>query len=72
MILGSDSVTGGRGEGSGGGRGGDGPIDSDLESSDSKEEEEDEEEEDTADQNLEWMTQGLLALSDALHRMPKH
>jgi len=34
-------------------------------------EEDKEEEEDMADQNLEWMTQGPLALPSALHKMPR-
>jgi len=70
VILGSGSGTGDGGEGSGGGRGGDEPTDSEPEPS-NYEEEEDKEEEDMADQNLEWMTQGPLALSGALHMMPK-
>lgn len=42
--------------------------------SDSKgkeEDEEDEEDEEMADLNLEWMTQGQLALPVVLHQIPK-
>jgi len=73
VILGSDSGIRGRGEGSERGEGRDEPIDSQPKPWDSEEEdEEDEEEEFMADQNLEWMTYGPLALPSALHRMPKH
>jgi len=40
--------------------------------SDSEEEEEYEEEEDMDDQNLEWMTQGPLALHGSLHKIRRH
>lgn len=42
------------------------------ETSNSDKEEEDSEEEDMVDQNMDWMTQGLLALSGVLHKMPRH
>ena len=71
VILGSNSITGGRGTGSGGGGGGDEPTNLEPEPSDSKREEEDEEEEEMADTNLEWMTQGPLALHAVLHKMPR-
>lgn len=70
MILGSDFGIGRGGKGSGGGESGYELVDSQLEPLDSKEEEEDKEEEDMAEQNLEWMSQGPLALSGAFHRMP--
>jgi len=71
MILGLESGIGGGGEGSGGGRGGDEPTELELKPSDFEEEEEDKEEVDMADQNMEWMTQGPLALLGALHKMLK-
>lgn len=40
--------------------------------SDSNKEEEDNEEEDKANQNLDWMNQGPLALPTLLHKMPRH
>lgn len=57
--------------GSRGGRGRDEPTNSELELSYFKEEEEDEEEEEMVDQNLEWITQGPLALPSVLHKIPK-
>ena len=71
MILGPDYGVGDGGAGIGGGGGGDEPTDSEPKPSDSEREEEDEEEEEMADPNLEWMTQGPLALPGALHKMPK-
>lgn len=71
VLLGSNSGTRGRGESSGGGRGIDEPIDLELEPSYSEREEEDEGEEEMAVPNVEWMTQGPLALLTILYKMPK-
>jgi len=71
VILGSNFGIGGRGEGSERGGGRDELTDSNPEPTDSEGEEEDEEEEEMADPNLEWMTQGPLALPVVLHKMPK-
>jgi len=71
VISGLNFSIGGRGEGSGGGGGRDELTNSDLEPSDSEPEEEDEEDDEMADPNLEWMTQGPLALPDVLHKMLK-
>ena len=71
MISRSDFGVGGRGEGNEGGKGGGKPTDSELETSDFEGEEEYEEDEQTTDPNLEWMTQGPLALPNVLHNMPK-
>jgi len=70
--LGSSSTGGIRGEGSRGGGGGDESTDSKVEPSNSKEEEEYEEEGNMADQKLEWMTQGPLALHGDFHKIPRH
>ena len=72
VILGLDFSTRGRGEGSEEGRGRDEPTDTVSEPSDFEgDEEEEEEEEEMTDQNLEWMTQGPLALLGVLHKMLK-
>lgn len=59
-----------------GGNEGDGageePTDSEVEPLDSEEEEEDKEEDNMADQNLEWMAWGPLALPDILHKLLRH
>ena len=70
VALESKFDIGGRGEGNKGGGGRDKPIDSDPEQLDSEGEEEDEEDEEMADPNLEWMTQGPLALPVVLYKMP--
>lgn len=70
-LLGSGSI-GGEGIGGGGGRGGDEPTDSYIEPLDLEEEEEDEEEYNMVDQNLEWITQGPLALLGVLHKISRH
>ena len=65
---------GSEGEGNGGGVGEDEPTDLDMEPSDFEGEEEyqeEEEDEEMADPNLEWMTQGPLALPGVFHKMPK-
>lgn len=74
VVLGSNSSIRGGGEDIGGNGGRDELTDSNPEPSDSKGEEEDEEDKDDeemADPNIEWMTQGSLALPDVLHKMPK-
>lgn len=71
VILRLDSGIGGGGEGSGGGGDGDKLTKLESEPSDSEREEEDEVEEDMVDPNLEWMTQGPLALLVFLHKMSK-
>jgi len=72
MILGSHSGTRGEGEGSGGGGGSDDQIESKSKPSYLEEEEEDEEKEDMANQNMEWMIQGPLALIGSLQKVLKH
>lgn len=57
--------------GNGGGSGRDEPTDWEPKLSDSKREEEEEEEEDMADQNMESMTFGPLALPAILQNMSK-
>jgi len=74
VVLGSNSDIGGRGGGSRGNGGRCEPKDSNPEPSDfevEEEEKEDEEDEEMADPNLEWMTQGPLALPTILHKMSK-
>jgi len=71
MILGAESDIGGGGGCSRGGKGGDEPMDLEPEPLDSKREEEEKQEEDMADPNLEWITQGPLALLGVLHKMLK-
>ena len=61
LRLGSNSSIGGRDE----------PIETKPKPLDSEGEEEDEEEEGMDDPNLEWVTQGPLALSVILHKMSK-
>ena len=56
----------------GGGGGGDEPIDSEVQLFDSKKEKEYEEQDNMVDQNLEWRTQGPLALHITFHMMPRH
>jgi len=70
VILGPDSNSKGKGEGSGGVGGGDEPMESKPEPSESKREEDNEEEEGMDDPNLEWMTEGPLALLVVLHNTP--
>lgn len=74
VVLGLNFGVRGGGEGSGGSGGRDEPTDSDPEPSDSEgeeEDEEDQEDEEMANANIEWMNWGPLALTDALHKMPK-
>ena len=71
VVLGSNAYIEGRGEGSRGSEGRDEPTDSDPEPLDSEGEEEDEEDKEMANLNLEWMTQGPLALPAVLHKITK-
>ena len=71
VILESNSSIGGEGEGNRGSGGGDEPTDSNPEPSNSEGEEEYEEDEEMANPNLEWMTQGPLALLDVMQKMRK-
>ena len=74
VVLGSNSGIGAGGKESRGSGGGDELKKSHPEPSDfegEEEDEEDKEDKEMADPNLEWMTQGPLALSAVLHKMTK-